>query len=426
MDAKTPRRQALKKRDESNRFVLSFFSPWLLGALAFISFCVRVRADDLPTEWIDPDTGHKVVRLSREPGSESLYFHQNGYTPDGKKLVFTTPTGISAVDLQTREISKVVDGEVRMIVVGRTVGGVYYTKDRAVFVTDIAGKETRKITDLQPGMTVTTVNADETLLAGSITHGGQPFDSRRPTTGQAPSRGQRIQQRFDQHLEMELIFIDAKSGAIRMANKSNDWQNHIQFSPTDPTLLMFCHEGPWHKVDRIWTIRSDGSDLKLIHQREYTMEIAGHEFFSADGKMIWYDLQSPRSEDFWVGGYDVATGKRTRYHLGRDEWGVHFNVSPDGSLFSSDGGSPGMVGKSNDGQWINLLRPEIFADRGPPEVDSTRLITSGVFHCERLVNMSKHNYELEPNATFTPDMKWLVFRTNMFGQSQILAVEIKK
>jgi oligogalacturonide lyase len=78
------------------------------------------------------------------------------------------------------------------------------------------------------------VNADETLLAGSITHGGQPFDSRRPTTGAAQSRGQRIQQRFDQHLEMELIFIDAKTGAIRMANKSNDWQNHIQFSPTDP------------------------------------------------------------------------------------------------------------------------------------------------------------------------------------------------
>jgi hypothetical protein len=35
---------------------------------------------ELPREWIDPDTGHRVIRLSDEPGSQSLYFHQNGYT----------------------------------------------------------------------------------------------------------------------------------------------------------------------------------------------------------------------------------------------------------------------------------------------------------------------------------------------------------
>src|SRR5262249_34715059 len=37
-----------------------------------------------PREWTDPDTGHRVVRLSDEPGSQSLYFHQNAYTPDGR------------------------------------------------------------------------------------------------------------------------------------------------------------------------------------------------------------------------------------------------------------------------------------------------------------------------------------------------------
>ncbi len=37
-----------------------------------------------PKEWIDPDTGHRVVRLTDEPGSASRYFNQNGYTADGK------------------------------------------------------------------------------------------------------------------------------------------------------------------------------------------------------------------------------------------------------------------------------------------------------------------------------------------------------
>src|SRR5580704_6807915 len=61
-----------------------------------------------PTEWIDPDTGHRVIRLSREPGSQSLYFHQNPYTADGDKLVITTTNGISTINLKTRVIDPVV------------------------------------------------------------------------------------------------------------------------------------------------------------------------------------------------------------------------------------------------------------------------------------------------------------------------------
>src|SRR5438132_5737834 len=68
-----------------------------------------------PREWIDPDTGHRVVRLSDEPGSQSLYFHQNAYTPDGTKLVITTPTGLAMIDLKTRAIEKVVEGRVNLI-----------------------------------------------------------------------------------------------------------------------------------------------------------------------------------------------------------------------------------------------------------------------------------------------------------------------
>jgi oligogalacturonide lyase len=40
--------------------------------------------------------------------------------------------------------------------------------------------------------------------------------------------------------------------------------------------------------------------------------------------------------------------------------------------------------------------------------------------------MSKHDYALEPNAMFSPDMKWLIFRSNMSGANQAYAVELKK
>ena len=188
---------------------------------------------------------------------------------------------------------------------------------------------------------------------------------------------------------------------------------------------MFCHEGPWHKVDRIWNVRTDGSGLTKIHSRTLEMEIAGHEFFSADGKSIWYDLQTPRGEDFWVAGYRLDTQERTWYHLQRDEWSVHFNVSPDGKLFAGDGGDEEMVANAKDGKWIYLFRPRMVRNYGVAS-EQKGLVKTGVLQSERLVNMSKHNYALEPNVTFTPDMKWIVFRSNMFGATHVFAVEVDK
>jgi oligogalacturonide lyase len=48
------------------------------------------------------------------------------------------------------------------------------------------------------------------------------------------------------------------------------------------------------------------------------------------------------------------------------------------------------------------------------------------FKAERLANLAKHDYGLEPNVSFTPDMKWIVYRSNISGASQVYAVEIAK
>src|SRR3954463_5740069 len=151
-----------------------------------------------PREWIDPETGHRVIRLSDEPGSASLYFHQNPYTPDGRKLLITTPTGLATVDLQTRKIEKIVDGRVNVIIAGHKTGSVYYVKAGTVYATDPNTRQTREIAKLPPApaggsISVNTVNADETLLAGTITEGRVPNEPAQPAVDNrsAPnSRGQ--------------------------------------------------------------------------------------------------------------------------------------------------------------------------------------------------------------------------------------------
>jgi len=391
-----------------------------------------VAAAEPPKEWVDKDTGHRVVRLTDEPGSASLYFNQNGYTPDGSEMVFTTPEGISVLDLGTHAVRKVAQGPLRVIVAGHKTNSVFYVKNRTdLYVTNVDTGATRLIAKLpaRNSISVSTVNADETLLAGTyIENEGADYNATgraiAPQTLEQPvNKGQMMEQTLAAHLPRALFTVNAATGELKVIHRSTDWLNHLEFSPTDPTLLMFCHEGHWHKVDRIWTMRTDGSHITLIHKRTMATEIAGHEFWSHDGKTIWYDLQTPRSEDFWLAGYNVATAQRTWYHLQRNEWAIHFNVTKDGTLFCGDGGDPGQVAHAPDGEWIYLFHPELTGNRG---VDDKNLIQPGVFHAEKLVNMSKHKYRLEPNVSFTPDQKWVVFRSNMFGPTYVFAVEVAK
>lgn len=419
----------------------------IIPLAAVCLFAAPSRAQsNAPVEWIDADTGHRVVQLSTAPGSESLYFNLNPFTPDGKKMVITTPDGISMIDLQTHAVEKIIEGRVHIIMVGHKTGSIYYGEtriangetNRFVCSIDPNTKAVREIMKLPRGQEVSTVNADETLLAGTITErtdwGTNEFFTGGPNRlndiatvdAYRGKKGTMMEDRLAKHYPMELFFYNIATGRTRTVNRCTDWLGHLQFSPTDPGLLMFCHEGPWHKVNRIWTIRTDGSHLKLIHQRTMVMEIAGHEFWSADGSTIWYDLQTPRGEDFWVAGYNVTNGMRTWYHLQRDEWGVHFNVSPDGKLFSSDGGDDQMVAHADNGKWMYLFYPELIEDRSAGNIDTSKLIKAGVFHSERLVNMAKHDYALEPNGMFSPDMKWLIFRSNMSGANQVYAVELQK
>ncbi|WP_077512578.1 oligogalacturonate lyase family protein [Sphingomonas sp. LM7] len=408
---------------------------------------------DPAAQWVDTLTGHKVIRISREADSASLYFHQNSYTPQGDKMVISVPGGISVIDLKSWEVTPLVKGKgLILLFTGRKTRTAYYQtragegKPWTIHAADIDSGKTRKIAEIKEGF-IGSINADETLLLGQwaetdkpLQPGAKPGDNNkfgqaqyaanwpdgRPMT-YADAKEVRLNDRLEAKVPMEIFTIDVKTGARKVVTASTDWLNHIQFSPTDPQQIMYCHEGPWHKVDRIWTIRADGTGKKPIHNRTMNMEIAGHEFFSPDGKTIWYDLQTPRGEVFWLAGYDLETGKRRWYNVERNEWSVHFNQSPDHKLFSGDGGDSEMVAHAPDGKYLYLFTPKAIPDvAGIHAPGAENLIAPGTLDSEKLVDMRKHDYRLEPNMTFTPDGKWIVFRANFEGANHIYAVELAK
>ena len=370
----------------------------------------------MPNQWIDKDTGHKIIHLtSRKGENRSFYFHNNPFLPAingvNEKMIFSGKVNddmqLFSVDMKTGNADQItnkkeVSGEI-VSVKGREV---FYQCGDSVFATGIENHKTRLIYVFPENARghITTLNADETLLGGALNSAEEA-----EILKNFPEKHDFFNRIYDAKLRRTLFTIPAKGGALKQIYSENAWLNHIQFSPTEPNLLMFCHEGPWHKVDRIWTVNVNGGEPKLMHKRTVDGEIAGHEFFSPDGKRIWFDLQMPRSATFFLSGTDLASGKEKRYEMTRNEWSIHFTVSPDQKLFAGDGGDPGQVAKAEDGMWIYLFTPD--GDR---------------FKSELLVNMKHHNYKLEPNVHFSPDGKWIIFRANFEGHSDIYAVEIEK
>ena len=416
---------------------------WLIAA-ALTTICTGILVqDEPPRDWVDPATGHRVVRLTDEAGGSTLYFHDNAFSPDGDLLMINTPNGIAIMD-----VARIGAGGKPTIVAPRARGGYFARRTRDIYFNapaSSAGRGTVMAVNAGTGAVRDVpharglVNADETLSVVKNASAVDPDGTHpRPAVRVAVPQLQRMfpgkrledltpDQQYSVAKEdglanralnpglQSFVFTNLRSGESHETGFQYGDLNHLQFNPVDPNVLLYCHEGTWHELDRTWTIRTDGSGMRLIHKRTMDMEINGHEWWSWNGKTVWFDLQTPRSQVFWLAGVHVETGKAVRYHIERDWWGVHFNSSRDDTLFASDGGDPSQVAYSTDGKWINLLRVR-------PDQTLAR---------EKLVNMSAHNYVtgrggVEPNVHITPDKKWVIF-TGQFtqGQRHVYAVEIQ-
>jgi oligogalacturonide lyase len=458
-----------------------------------------------PKTWVDKDTGHRVWRVSDEPNSGAFYFNVNAFTPDQKTMVYNSPEGIRVLDLATMTTRMLVPnapppaaapgdaaagsrrgfgGGARTIVVGHKTNSIFFTRmdpatrANAVYKADTNTGTITKLIDLPPRVSISSVNADETLGAGTYNEadcpGGDPnapnaflpaqaggfgrgggaggpgapavvpgapgqTPNAAPTNSrvgaanvQSDDKGAMMERHLAAHIPVVLFTIrlepgpfGEKAGYIKPLQHSTDWVNHLLFSPTDPNLLMYCHEGMWQKVDRIWLIHTDATQNTLVHKRTMVMEIAGHEFWGLDGKTIWYDWQYPKGEDFFLASYNLETHKRVAYHMQRNDWSIHFNLTQDLDMFCGDGGDSGQVAQATDGEWIELFHPQMI-DQGTGALNDPNYFQPGVFHAEHLVNMAWHDYHAEPNPRFSPDKKYVFFTSNMFGASYVFAAEVAK
>jgi oligogalacturonide lyase len=380
----------------------------------------KAQTSAIPDEFIDAETHLRIVHLSRFPNDYSgvIYFTYNTFAADSR---------LALVDAQFKDkwryLYQFDFGSMRatplftdrltqgQVVCGKS-GNVYFEADSAVWVVPLAGGAApRKICDIPdrwfPGVGLT-VNADETLLLSGST------DTEKTLAAKLP-RNQVI------NGPNVLFTMNIKTGETKVIHRDNHWFGHVQFSPTDPDLVMFCHEGNWESVDRIWlvnpsksTIDSSGkvaSNAHIAFHRTEPREIAGHEFWQPDGKMIWFQhtYRGRTKPEGFLTAMDVATGKTTEYVVPEGFGGIHETFSPDGTFIIADGG-----GKAKTG-------PDKYLSKLTLPIDGSHVL-KGV----HLASLQDNDYEVEPNPHVSPDNRWVMFTATLHGTAQAYAVELPR
>lgn len=112
-----------------------------------------------------------------------------------------------------------------------------------------------------------------------------------------------------------LFTIKLQTKELNKIDSEDNWLNHEQFSPVDPELLLYGHEGRWDKVDRSWLINVKTKEKKLLHRRAVKGEINGHEWWRADEWSL--DL----------GKMDVSARVKVNGHDAGVVWSVTYQIN---------------------------------------------------------------------------------------------------
>ena len=198
------------------------------------------------------------------------------------------------------------------------------------------------------------------------------------------------------HTEIWVAPIDGSGG--RMIHSEERWLGHPQFRPGDNSAVMFCHEGPWSKVERIWAVRSDGSDeVRCLRPQEVGRECIGHEYWTRDGSTLIYayhvEAASGEKSGHGIRALELATGAERVIFEGHQV--NHFTSNLDNSMIVADTNDP-------EDPYLYL----IDAARGSAEV---------LVECRSTQRTYRSTQDAHPHPCFSWDGRFVFFNSDQAG-----------
>jgi oligogalacturonide lyase len=209
------------------------------------------------------------------------------------------------------------------------------------------------------------------------------------------------QERMFQRPRSVVMRYDAQAGRAEALHGEMAWISHVLVNPRDPDEAVFCHEGPWERVQRLWRVRWPECRAAPLLVTRPGHEMAGHEYFTAAGRvMVQYAQVDP-----------PYTGRRTAYNI--ELW-------PDGSeerRYRLPGKCPPHLQSAPSGELHVADACHSDDGRQPPDPEAWIALVRHVEGRAEFVPLCRHGthwrtQESHPHPIFTPDGGSVIFNAD--------------
>ena len=243
--------------------------------------------------YIDEKSGAIVTQLTNQGINYHFYFTENSFDLEGKTIYFLSNRGneeteicnLFSMDLESGEMIQLTDDPE-----GVEVGRITKTPD-SEYIAYITGRQLRlyctrtgenKLLREEPSMLMHNLSfsCDKKWIGftrdehvDALPDGGPNYAG--------------FKEKMFATKDGRISMIDLNGEHFHDVFRDTHWLSHFQFSPNDPEIAMFCHEGPWNYVQqRIWIINMKSGEVwPCFRQKED--DCVGHEFWTRNGDIIF-------------------------------------------------------------------------------------------------------------------------------------------
>lgn len=393
---------------------------------------LRTIEDGFPS-WIDENTDRRVWQLTDSPGGVQLgYFRFYRHLPDGRMVVdiagmpseddaSSDPMrqawsgGLGLLDPATGalEITSLPSHYLRL----RSKDGLIWHLSKrtgelwSTLLPDISTRELVTILPLEIAAIVSDITCDgKTLLLEERVE--EKYDV---PEGATPV--QALWCRFNRKRSGTLSAYDIASGTKRVLIETKGVGTfHVDTSPEDPDLVRYARDMLECTGQRMYTVRTDGSEDRIIRPQEFG-EMITHEFWWADPSLIGYTYQDRRGDETVEAlPWSEYSPRPTRLGIADLEGNEVFLSDPLNSYHSH-------LYVSRDGHYVSGEGTDgnsfVFAaafDMNNPKVEMQALAT---IHTPYSPMAGQYVH-----ADFSADSKWLLYNDLIDGHLQICRVAI--
>ena len=359
-----------------------------------------MKGDTIPSDieiLRDEETRREVFRLTDSPGATThhLYFTSPTFTKDMKWLIYGSDREEGHFNLYKMKFSsfesmQLTEGE-GVWTQGATIASdgseVFFSRDdNHIWAVDLETLEEREVWHMEEAASVGYLSAspDGQYLT---------FAFSRERLWEMELSQEELAERFPR---CGVAVVRTDGSEAWLAVDANVPISHAQFCPSDGNLILYCHEGPWHKVQRMWLVHRDGAECRPLYPQAHN-EGVGHEFWGDGGRMVYFTAYGGRApQGLWA--INRSGGELRCVLAGATH--AHGTASPEEDIFVVDElfGNRDHLWVAYKGSW----EPKILCRTGS----------------------SWAQQKLHPHPRFLPTGKAVFFTSDRTGSGELYMVSV--